>query len=252
MILPPSNMANKIIPVTGANRGIGFSIVQALSQRASNVTLIVAARAYAKAQDAVDQLRSQGVPIPLQPLELDVSQDDSVLRAVNLVEEKYGRLDVLINNAGVAPTSPSTDIANFRASWATVLDTNVTSIALVATLFLPLLRASDDPKVLNVSSARGSLALVTSGANPPTDKIAYSVSKAALNLLTIEMSHSLPELEWQVVSPGWCKTAFNGFRGPKDPLQGAQVLVELALAAKGQYENGFWQFEDGTMEKVPW
>ncbi|KXT10441.1 hypothetical protein AC579_7897 [Pseudocercospora musae] len=245
-------MENKIILVTGANRGIGFSIVQAVSLRSSDVTLLVAARTYTKAQDAVDQLRSHGVKAPLQPLELDVTQDDSVSKAVTSVGEKYGCLDVLINNAGIAPTTSSTDIPNFRSSWATVLDTNVTSIALVSTLFLPLLRASRDSKVLNVSSARGSLTLVTSGANPPTDKIAYSVSKAALNLLTVEMSHSVPELEWQVASPGWCKTAFNGFHGPKDPLQGAQVFVELALAAKEQYENGFWQFEDGKMEKVPW
>lgn len=86
-------MNKKIILVTGANRGIGFSIVQALSQRSSDVTLIIAARAYAKAQDAVDQLRSQGVKVSLQPLELDVTQDDSVSRAVASVEEKYGRLD---------------------------------------------------------------------------------------------------------------------------------------------------------------
>ncbi|KAF7195594.1 Short-chain dehydrogenase/reductase tropE [Pseudocercospora fuligena] len=245
-------MKNKIILVTGANRGIGFSTIQALSQRSSDVTLIVAARTQAKAEEAVNQLRSQGSKGQLQPIELDVTQDDSVSKAVTSIGEKYGRLDVLINNAGIAPTYSSTDIANLRSSWATVLDTNVTSIALVSTLFLPLLRASRDPKVLNVSSARGSLALVTSGANPPTDKIAYSVSKVALNLLTVEMSHSIPELGWQVASPGWCKTAFNGFRGPKDPFQGAQVLVELALAAKGQYENGFWQFEDGKMETVPW
>lgn len=133
-----------------------------------------------------------------------------------------------------------------------ILDTNVTSVALVSTLFLPLLREATTPRIINVSSGRGSLALVTSGANPPTDKIPYSVSKAALNLLTVEMSHANPNVEFQLVNPGWCKTAFNGYRGPKDPIEGARSTVELALAEKEKYRAGFWAFENGKMEEVPW
>ncbi|KXT02763.1 hypothetical protein AC578_5467 [Pseudocercospora eumusae] len=99
-------MKSKIILVTGANRGIGFSIVQALSQRSSDVALIIAARTYTKAQDAVDQLRSQGVKAPLQTLELDVTQDDSVSKAVTSVEEMYGRLDVKPNAYVTYPRNP--------------------------------------------------------------------------------------------------------------------------------------------------
>lgn len=66
------------------------------------------------------------------------------------------------------------------------------------------------------------------------------------------MSHAHPDIEFQVVSPGWCKTGFNGFRGPRDPLEGALSAVELALADKGQYKAGFWAWEKDGMEEVPW
>lgn len=80
----------------------------------------------------------------------------------------------------------------------------------------------------------------------------YSVSKTALNVLTIEMAKSYPDVDFYAANPGHCKTALNGYRGAKDPLDGAAVVVELALAEKGRYALGFWQCEDGVMGEVPW
>ncbi|KAK4506716.1 hypothetical protein PRZ48_000449 [Zasmidium cellare] len=246
-----SIMASKVILTTGANRGIGFSIVQALAQRSSDLTLLVASRSKDNASEAVSQLQGLGLKADFQPIELDVTSDDSIKSAIKEVKAKYGKLDVLINNAGIAGKIAE-DNSDFRDTYQKIMNTNVTSVALVSTLFLPLLREAKDPRVVNVSSARGSLTLVTTGKNPPTAFTAYSVSKAALNLLTVEMSHANTDVEFQAVNPGWCKTGFNGFRGPRDPLEGAQSAAELALAPKGQYKAGFWAWENETMEEVPW
>lgn len=84
--------------------------------------------------------------------------------------------------------------------------------------------------------------------------ISYSVSKTALNALTVEYAKAEPDARFYAASPGHCKTAFNGFRGKRDPLDGAKVVVQLALAGKGKYANGFWQLEgdDREASPVPW
>lgn len=158
---------------------------------------------------------------------------------------------VLVNNAGYA-TPISADNTNYRAVWMRTLNTNVISVGLITTFFLPLLHLSADPRVINISSARGSFALVTSGSNPPTMNQAYSVSKTALNMLHVAMSKSYPSVLFQLVSPGFTKTAFNRFTGTKDPLDSARSVVELVCAAKEKYCAGFWQWEGKGMEEVDW
>ena len=146
---------------------------------------------------------------------------------------------------------PTPSNSNLRASWTTTLSTNLTSIACLTSAFLPLLKRKPNPIVINVSSARASLALSTAGNLPPTRVVAYSVSKTALNALSIEMAKSEPSVRVYSVSPGHCRTAFNGFSGKKDPLDGAKVVVEL-VTRDGKEVNGFWEFEEGRLRVVPW
>ena len=157
----------------------------------------------------------------------------------------------LINNAAWA-SNPKHDFSDFRAVYTRVLDTNVTSVALVTGLFVPLLAESNDPRVINVSSARGSVALQTSSKLPPTACIPYTVSKTALNITTLEQAKLYPDILFQLASPGHCKTAFNGYRGTKDPVDGAKVVVDLALCGRDKYVPGFWEFEEDKMRQVPW
>ena len=91
----------------------------------------------------------------------------------------------------------------------------------------------------------------TTGSNPPTNSVPYAVSKAALNALTIEMQLANPDVLFHIANPGYCKTAFNQYRGNRDPLEGARVVVELV---HGQYGPGFWEAEgeDGPCSIVPW
>lgn len=87
---------------------------------------------------------------------------------------------------------------------------------------------------------------------PPTVSVPYSVSKVGLNILTIEMGKVYSDVGFYVANPGHCRTDLNGNRGPKPPIQGAEVVVRLALGEGGRYKAGFWEYEDGAMREVPW
>jgi NAD(P)-dependent dehydrogenase (short-subunit alcohol dehydrogenase family) len=159
---------------------------------------------------------------------------------------------VLINNAAIASNPSLPDHTDFRNTYNAILNTNTTSVALLTALSMPLLSQSPSPRVINISSARASIHNITTGNLPPTACVPYSVSKVALNALTLEMGKMYPGVKFYAANPGHCKTAFNGFKGKKDPIEGARVVVELALAEKGRYASGFWQFEDGEMSEMEW
>ena len=185
---------------------------------------------------------------------LDVAIESSIEGAEQEVRRKYGRLDILVNNARIAILEPP-DGSNVQESYAQTFNTNITGVALMMNIFLPLMKeTSPDARIINISSARSSLHLSSTGNLPPSRVISYSVSKTALHAPTVEYARTEPTVAFYAASPGHCKTAFNGFRGTKDPLDGARVVVELALAEKGKYETGFEQLEDDSNEpnRVPW
>ncbi|MCJ1387502.1 hypothetical protein MMC18_000345 [Xylographa bjoerkii] len=234
----------------GGKDSIGLAILQSLARSFPQDHFLLACRTVASGEEAVQQLRELDVKAAINIVELDVTSDESIAKAREWVEKKFGGLDVLINNAGMA-VLPNPSNSNLRASWTTTLSTKLTSVACLTSAFLPLLKRKSHAMVINVSSARASLTLSTAGNLPPTRVVAYSVSKTALNALTIEMAKSEPAVRVYSVSPGHCRTAFNGFSGKKDPLDGAKVVVEL-VAGNGQEENGFWEFEEGRLRIVPW
>jgi NAD(P)-dependent dehydrogenase (short-subunit alcohol dehydrogenase family) len=289
--------STQTILVTGANRGIGFSIIQALAPRLSTATYILAIRYLSSAQTAISELRELGITSPLDIVELDITNDSTIIKARKYVEEKYGKLDglfplpsplspfptkhwpreiVLINNAGTALLSPNPDgggLEELRENFNTTFNANITSIAAITSSFLPLLHMSSAPKVINISSGRASLSLSSAGELPPTASVSYSVSKVGVNALTVEMQKGedllLKEREegggdgvgggktrFWAVNPGFCRTAFNGFRGTRDPVVGAEVVVRHVLDEEGVYgKGGFWQWdegEEGGMRVVPW
>ena len=169
---------------------------------------------------------------------------------------------VLVNNAGIAMIPKADDFSDMRSTFNEVFNANITSVSLMTAMFLPLLRESrTGGRVINISSARGSLGRSTVGKLPPTVAVAYSVSKTALNALTVEFQKTedakatagAAKVSFYAASPGHCKTAFNGYRGTKDPLDGAKVVVELIEAKIGTYEGGtFWEYEKDGMAEVPW
>ncbi|KAL6308607.1 hypothetical protein BKA93DRAFT_763313 [Sparassis latifolia] len=244
----------RTILITGANRGIGFSIVQGLAVRKSSDQLIFAAHSVDKANGAITELRKLGITAEVDSLALDVMDDASIKAAEQTVRERYGKLDILINNAGMGLVPSPGEIDNLRSIYNAVYDTNVSGVAVVTSVFLPLLALSPDPRVINVSSARASIELAMSGKLPPTRSIPYSASKTALNVLTIEYQKLHPNVLFQTIDPGYCKTGLNGYEGLRDPLDGAGVVVELANAARDKYKSGFWAMENDAEEcsTVPW
>jgi NAD(P)-dependent dehydrogenase (short-subunit alcohol dehydrogenase family) len=147
---------------------------------------------------------------------------------------------------------PKPDLSDFRQTYTQIFDINITSVGLTTNLFLQLLKSSPSPQVINVSSGRASVSRVTSGKNSSLVVIPYSVSKLALNMMTYEMARAEPDVVYHLANPGHCKTAFNGYRGVKDPVDGAKVVVELVCAEKGVYAGGFWEVEEDGMKVVPW
>ena len=247
-------MPPRTILITGANRGLGFYTLQALASHSPSDQFLLAARNANNATSAVEELRKLGLQAEIDIIDLDVASELSIKKAEESVRKKHGRLDILVNNAGIA-MAEGPDHSNLSQSYAEIFNTNVAGVALMMSTFLPLMKeTSHDPRVINISSARASLGLSTSGGLPPSRVIAYSVSKTALNALTVEYAKAEPGVMFYAVSPGHCRTAFNGYRGTKHPLDGAKVVVELALADKHKYENGFWQLEGDAKEasQVPW
>ncbi|KAI4866222.1 hypothetical protein F4820DRAFT_417476 [Hypoxylon rubiginosum] len=246
-----------IILVTGGNRGIGNAIVQAVGTRVRDVTILVGCRSLERAEE----LKGLGVPAKLEPLEITITDDASIRAAVQIVETKYGKLDVLINNAGSVSLPKSDDLTELRENWAQGFDCLVTSQVLVTKAFLPLLRKAEWGRVIMISSARGSLSRNKSIEMPPTQHWVYNCSKAALNLVTIEfrnaefreVANEMDRITFWAASPGHCKTAFNNFRGFKDPLEGAEVTARLLESRRFEIPSGtFWEFEQGNFQQVPW
>jgi len=240
----------KIILITGANRGVGLAIIEGGASRVGPATFILACRTSSRGEEAVQTLRSAGVESPIEVLQLDVSDDASIEAAAAHVKEKYGRLDVLINNA--AQNSFFDKEKSVKQMFADTFAINVTAVVLVTETFLPLLRASKTPTVINVSSAAGSISRQwgqTRARGPAA--MAYFTSKSALNAATIcMMNNELQNKEeervkYYLTCPGFVTSGFNGFmEGGKTPIEGAEVIIRL-LEGKKEYEAGkFWQYED--------
>jgi len=218
---------SKTVLVTGANKGIGYEIAAGLGRLGYAVG--VGARDEQRRQDAVAKLHAAG--IEAFPVPLDVTDDASVTAAAGLLEERIGRLDVLVNNAGVTggwPQEPSTiGLDTVRAA----VETNVIGVIRVTNAMLPLLRRSPSPRVVNLSSHVGSLGLQT---NPDIDlggiTGAYAPSKTFLNAVTIQYAKELSGTNILInnACPGYVMTDFNNGAGAVTAEQGAATAIRLA------------------------
>ncbi|KAI1253574.1 hypothetical protein MGN70_005784 [Eutypa lata] len=170
-------------------------------------------------------------------------------------------MDVLINNAGAITLPNSDDPTDIRKNWAEGFDCLLTSNVLVTKAFMPLLRKAEWGRVIMVSSTRGSLAKNKANGLPPPEHWLYGCSKAALNLATIEfrneelreVADEKDRVTFWAVCPGYCKTGLNGFKGFKDPVEGAAVTARLLGSRRGEILSGtFWGLEKGNFGQIPW
>jgi NAD(P)-dependent dehydrogenase (short-subunit alcohol dehydrogenase family) len=226
----------KIAVITGANRGLGFATARRLGQ--SGVHVVVGARTLAKGQDAAAQLRKEG--LDAEPLHIDVDSVASVQDAARQVEHVHGRIDILINNAGILPEATAgdadpLDLGLFRQTF----ETNVFGAVAVTKAFLPLLRKSASGRIVNVSSTMGSLSDQCDPSSQYYGLVvpAYQMSKAALNGLTIALSKTLTDTSIKVnsICPGWVQTDLGGpenrAAAPTAADDAAQIVVDMALVS---------------------
>jgi NAD(P)-dependent dehydrogenase (short-subunit alcohol dehydrogenase family) len=236
-----------IVLVTGANKGIGYEIAAGLG--ALGWTVGVGARDEERREAAVEKLRAGGVDAFGVPL--DVTDDATVAAAARLIEERTGRLDVLVNNAGVTGGGPQEPTVVDPAAVRTAVETNVIGVLRVTNAMLPLLRRSASPRIVNMSSSVGSLARQTDpAAETGPLSAAYSPSKSMLNALTIQYAKELRDTNILINAgcPGYTATDLNGFRGVRTPEQGAAIAIQLATLPDDGPTGGF--FEDAGV--VPW
>ncbi len=233
--------------VTGANKGIGYEIAAGLGALGWSVG--VGARDETRRETAVAKLRAAGADAFGVPL--DVTDDASVAAAAGLVEERGGRLDVLVNNAGVTGGRPQEPTVVDLAIVRTAVETNVIGVIRVTNAMLPMLRRSASPRIVNMSSSVGSLTLQTTpGAETGPISAAYSPSKTFLNAVTVQYAKELrgTNILINAACPGYTATDLNGFRGVRTPQQGAASAIRLATLPDDGPTGGF--FDDAGV--VPW
>ncbi|SCL59721.1 NAD(P)-dependent dehydrogenase, short-chain alcohol dehydrogenase family [Micromonospora citrea] len=223
--------------VTGANKGLGRETVRRLAGLGWQVFL--AARDTTRGMAAAAELVEDGLNVEFVPL--DVTSDESVAAAAGTVKARAGRLDVLVNNAGIGGTnSAPADTTAFDLRE--VFEVNVFGPVRVTHAFLPLLRAAEQPRIVMVSSGMGSVATITdpnlSGLVPPT--LAYPASKSALNMITTQYASALSDIKVNAVDPGYTATDMNNNSGFQTVTEGTDAIVRLADIGPDGPTGGFF------------
>jgi NAD(P)-dependent dehydrogenase (short-subunit alcohol dehydrogenase family) len=225
-----SDETKKVALITGGNKGIGLETARQLGKL--GIKVLVGARDQAKGEAAVAELKKDGVDARAVKLDVDNSADHAAV--AKLIEKDYGRLDILINNAGImldgrkGNETSKTSQEVLRKTF----NTNFFAVVGLTQALLPLLKKSVGGRIVNLSSILGSNTLhATPGSFIYDAKtFAYDASKAALNSFTIHLAHELKDTKIKVNSahPGWVKTEMGGEGAQLDIETGAKTSVELA------------------------
>lgn len=230
--------------VTGANRGLGFATARALAQ--GGACVLLAGRDQANAEASAAALSGEGLDV--QAIGLNVISPDSIAAAAAEVNQKFGQLDVLINNAGVLPEATDTSEHEFAdpETFRQTFETNLFGAVAVTEAFLPLLRRSPMGRIVNVSTTMGSLNDQADPDSPYYQMVvpAYQASKAALNSITISLAKKLADTDIKVtaVCPGFVQTDLtpvNKEQAPLTPDQAARTVVSVATAPEDSESGCF-------------
>lgn len=215
----------KIILISGATRGIGFAAARELVSKGARV--VIGSRDANRAAAAAAKLGCDAV-------QLDITDQQSVNAAVALLKERYGHLDVLVNNGAILLDHYANLIDLKPEMLRETLETNLIGTLRVVQGFIPLLRKSCTPRIINLSSGAGQLE-----GEPQPWAPAYSMSKTALNMMTQQLTAALPDMVINSMCPGWCRTDMGGAEAPLTAEQGADTLVWLALDAPDSLRGKF-------------
>ena len=228
--------------VTGGNRGLGREVCRQLAARGH--TVVLTARDATKGEEAAEALRAEGGDVRFFPL--DVTDDRSVAALAGWLAADFGRLDVLVNNAGIVPDRGFEDGVEGTETEVLrrAMETNLYGPHRMIRALLPLLRGSAHARIVNVST--GMAGLEEMGAGVP----AYRVSKTALNALTrvTAVETAKDKILVNAVCPGWVRTEMGGAGANREIPEGAASIVWAATLPEGGPSGGF--FRDG--QPLPW
>jgi NAD(P)-dependent dehydrogenase (short-subunit alcohol dehydrogenase family) len=241
----------KIALVTGANKGIGLEVVKQLVK--NGFFVYMGCRNLENGSTAVEALKAEGIK-NVEAIKLDVTDQESVDSARAAIGNKTEVLDVLVNNAGISGGFPQSALDATIDQFKTVYETNVFGVARVTQAFIDLLKKSSEPRIVNVSSAMGSLSLAAD--HPDSPKMAvYQSSKSALNMYTVNLAYDLRDLPFKInmVCPGYTKTDFTGHQGTSTVQEAGQRIAKYALIDQYGPTGKFFSEEYfPEQESCPW
>jgi NAD(P)-dependent dehydrogenase (short-subunit alcohol dehydrogenase family) len=221
--------SKKVGLVTGANKGIGFEVARQLGK--AGWTVLAGARNEELARQAVEKLLAEGLDVHF--IQLDLDAPESAVKAAQSIRERFGKLNVLINNAGVSSKGDGPPSKVDLEVVKKTMNTNFLGTVAVTQAMLPMLQAAAKAQIINVSSELGSISQQTNPAwkYAPVKVLAYCASKAALNLLSVQLAYEFRDENIAVnsVNPGYTATDLNGNSGPQTVEEGAAEIVRLAL-----------------------
>lgn len=240
--------------ITGANRSIGLETAKQLSQ--NGLFVYLGSRDLTKGEAIVKELTEQGFN-NIKAIEIDVTNPESISAAKNIIEQEQGKLDILINNAGILGTQPQTAAETSVENIKEVFETNFFGVINVTQAFLELLKKSESPRISNITSGLGSLTLHS---DPnwkyyQVKSAAYGPSKTALNAYTIVLAHELKDSNFKVnvIDPGYTATDFNHHSGPGSVESAASFIIKHTLTDEngptGQFFSNDIEDESGIS---PW
>ena len=240
--------ARKVALITGANKGIGFEITRQRGR--SGMTVLLGARNSKQGEASAAILRGEGIDVHTRPL--DLLKEETISAAAEWIASQYGRLDVLVNNAGIVDGDDGPPSSADLDAVRRVFDVNFFGTLAVTKAMLPLIRKANAGRIVNLSSGLGSLTL---NGDPtwvfaPYKMLGYCGSKAAVNMMTVQLAYELRDTAIKVnaVNPGFTATDMNGHQGTQTVEEGAAEAVRLALLADDGPTGGFTE----TGANNPW
>lgn len=234
--------------VSGANRGIGFEIARQLANK--QIKVIIGARNPDKGLQARKDLRADGLDV--HSIHLDVADPQSIQAAVGRITDEFERLDILVNNAGIKIDSQSGILELNTTIFQNTIETNVLGPLLLSQACIPVMKANNYGRIVNIASTLGSLSEMARPDSPYAEigVPAYRLSKTILNGMTIMLAADLRGSNILVNSacPGWVRTELGGNQAPLSTEQGADTPVWLATLPNGGPTGGFFR----DRQPIPW
>jgi NAD(P)-dependent dehydrogenase (short-subunit alcohol dehydrogenase family) len=242
----------KVAFITGGNRGIGLETARQLAQTGVNV--VIGSRNLEQGKAVTEKLSAEGLHVEV--IRFDINKPADYKEAYAYFDKKYGKLDILINNAGVwkegAPGSPNNASTVTQATLHETFDTNFFGTIELTQTLLPLIKKSPEGRIVNLSSILASLTLHADPNSPiyGSKALAYDASKAALNAFTVHLAAELRDTKVKVNSahPGWVKTEMGTDAAPMEIPDGAKTSVQLATLAADGPTGGYFHMG----ETLPW